>query len=223
MVCEDDRSPQVRAQIVLFAPCRGPHSGGGQWPISRPWLEATSSLEPQTANACCTRQARRACRHSTRMHARCRQRRRVRQRRPIAGWATNATRELPSPEGDSFWVKLGGNPLAWRPTARSGPETEGPEVHNLRCSNVPVENATALAAVLALGERLGSDDPALGARLRSAAWIDFHKLDPGTCGLVVEHCGQLRPRGVVNMFRQHAAGEALDVACARVGSMSTAT
>jgi len=61
------------------------------------------------------------------------------------------------------------------------PETEGPEVHNLRCSNVPVENATALAAVLALGQRLGSDDPALGARLRSTAWIDFHKLDPGTC------------------------------------------
>jgi hypothetical protein len=96
------------------------------------------------------------------------------------------------------------------PWARSGPETEGPEVHNLRCSNVPVANATAFAGVLALGQRLCSDDPALGARLRRAAWIDFHKLDPGTC-LVVEHCGQLRPRGVVNMFRQHAVGEALDV------------
>src|SRR5262249_8780239 len=48
--------------------------------------------------------------------------------------------------------------------------TEGPEVHNLRCSNVPVENATALAAVLALGQRLCSDDPALGASLRSAAF-----------------------------------------------------
>src|SRR5215831_10343166 len=124
--------------------------------------------------------------------------------------------ELASPEGDGFWVKLGSNPLAWRPTARSGPEisgpeTEGPEVHNLRCSNVPVEDATAFAAVLALGQRLCSDDPALGARLRSAAWIDLHKDDPGTCSLVVEHCGQLRPRGVVNMFRQHAAGKALDV------------
>src|SRR5215470_11700357 len=38
----------------------------------------------------------------------------------------------------------------------SGPETEGPEVHNLRCSNVPVENATAFAAVLALGQRLSA-------------------------------------------------------------------
>jgi len=35
-------------------------------------------------------------------------------------------------------------------------------VHNLRCSNVSVENATAFAAVLALGQRLCSVDPALG-------------------------------------------------------------
>ena len=46
-------------------------------------------------------------------------------------------------------------------------------MHNLRCSNVPVEDATAFAAVLALGQRLCSDDPALGARLRSAAWQGF--------------------------------------------------
>jgi|AmaraimetP72IA01_FD_contig_31_4773299_length_408_multi_4_in_0_out_0_1 hypothetical protein len=57
--------------------------------------------------------------------------------------------------------------------------SERPEVHNLRCSNVPVENATAFAAVLALGPSC-SEDPAPGARLRSAAWIDFQKLDPGT-------------------------------------------
>src|SRR5215475_11972091 len=37
----------------------------------------------------------------------------------------------------------------------------------------------------------------------------MHASESGT--LRVEPCGQLRPRGVVNMFRQHAAGEALDV------------
>src|SRR5690606_20007643 len=97
------------------------------------------------------------------------------------------------------------------PEARSGPETEGPVMHDHRSSNVPVEAASAIAAVLALGQRLCSDRPAFRTRLRSSPRIDLHQLDTGSRSLVIEHSGQLRPRGIVNVLGQHPGCEALHV------------
>jgi hypothetical protein len=84
-------------------------------------------------------------------------------------------------------------------------------MHHHRSSNVPVENAPALTAVFALGQRFCSDESALRAFLRGSSRIDLDKLDTGTCSLVFEHCGQLRPRGVVDVLGKHTPRQAFDV------------
>src|ERR1700730_14136658 len=84
-------------------------------------------------------------------------------------------------------------------------------MYDLCRGNVPVENAAALAAVHSISQRFLGNDPALGARLGSSPRINLDELAPGACSLVCEHRGQLRPRGIVDMFRQHAGGETLDV------------
>src|SRR5690606_28821200 len=84
-------------------------------------------------------------------------------------------------------------------------------MHDHRSSNVPVETAPAVTAVLALGQRLCSDRPAFRARLRSSPRIDLHQLDTGSRSLVIEHSGQLRPRGIVNVLGQHPGCEAFHV------------
>jgi len=84
-------------------------------------------------------------------------------------------------------------------------------MHDHRSSNVPVETAPAVAAVLALGQRLCFDRSTFRARLRSSPRIDLHQLDTSSCSLVFEHSGQLRPRGIVNVLGQHPGCEALHV------------
>lgn len=84
-------------------------------------------------------------------------------------------------------------------------------MHDHRRSNVSIEAASAVAAVLALGQRLDGDDPAFRARLGSSSRIDLYELASGALSLVCKHRGQLSPRGVVYLFRQHAPREALDV------------
>src|SRR5690606_6489420 len=60
-------------------------------------------------------------------------------------------------------------------------------------------------------QRLCSERPAFRARLRSSPRIDLHQLDTGSRSLVIEHSGQLRPRGIVNVLGQHPGCEALHV------------
>jgi hypothetical protein len=84
-------------------------------------------------------------------------------------------------------------------------------MHNLCRRHVPVENRTAIAAMLPLGQSLGLDRPALRTGLRGSARIDQNNLPPSVCSFVGEHRGQLRPRGVVNRLGQHRAGQRLHV------------
>lgn len=65
------------------------------------------------------------------------------------------TVNTPSASADGFSVKLCGNPLAWRPKARSMPES--PEMNDLSRSHVSVESAAAFAAVHPFRKRLGFD------------------------------------------------------------------
>ena len=84
-------------------------------------------------------------------------------------------------------------------------------MYNHRSSNVPVDVCPALAAVPTFGERFCFDDPALRARLGCTSRIDTDKLDTSICSFVVEHRGQLAPRGISNVFGQHRACEAFHV------------
>lgn len=84
-------------------------------------------------------------------------------------------------------------------------------MHDHRRSNVTVESASAIAAVCALGQRLLGDGPAFWAHLGSSSRIDLHDLTTSVRSFVEDHCGQLRPRGVVHMLREHPASEALDI------------
>lgn len=84
-------------------------------------------------------------------------------------------------------------------------------MHDHRRSNVSVEAASAIAAVLSDRERFLGDGPALWARLGGAARVDLDKLATGTFSLVANHLDELPPRGVVNFFGQHAARKTLDV------------
>jgi hypothetical protein len=47
--------------------------------------------------------------------------------------------------------------------------------------------------------------------LRAPSRIDADNLDTGTCSLVVEHCGQLSPRGIGDGLGQHPTGQARHV------------
>lgn len=84
-------------------------------------------------------------------------------------------------------------------------------MHDHRRRNVSIEVASAVAAVLALDQRLDGDRPAVRAGLASSSRIDHHELASGAFSLICEHRGQLSPRGIVYVFRQHASREALDV------------
>jgi hypothetical protein len=84
-------------------------------------------------------------------------------------------------------------------------------VYDHRSSNVSVDVCPALAAVPTFGERFCFDDPALRARLGCTSRIDTDKLDTSICSFVVEHRGQLAPRGISNVFGQHRACEAFHV------------
>ena len=95
--------------------------------------------------------------------------------------------------------------------ARTGPEAKGPEVNNLRSSNVTVEDASAIAAMGSFGQRFCLDGSASRAGLGSSARINRDNLSTSICSFVGEHGGQLSPRGIANVFGQHPAGEALDI------------
>lgn len=84
-------------------------------------------------------------------------------------------------------------------------------MYDHRSSNVPVEVSAAITAVPTVGEGLCVDLAALRAFLRGPSRIDLYKLNTGTCSLVVEHCSQLCPRGIVNVPGEHTAGQAFDV------------
>lgn len=84
-------------------------------------------------------------------------------------------------------------------------------MHNHRRSNVPVENTSARTAVRALGQRFLRDGPAFGARLGGSSRINHHDLAASIRSFVGGHRGQLSPRGVINMLRQHSASEAFRV------------
>ena len=88
---------------------------------------------------------------------------------------------------------------------------EGPVVDDPGHGDVSVENAPAVAAVHSFREGLGRDRTAIRAGLRGAARIDPDEGATGSCSLVVQHHDQLCPRGVVNLAREQAAREALDI------------
>src|SRR3954447_8573573 len=113
----------------------------------------------------------------------------------------------PPAEAGGFSGQLRGHPPAYVPNAVSRRKSECPEMHNLRRRHVPVENRTAIAAMLPLGPSLGLDRPALRTGLRGSARIDQNNLPPSVCSFVGEHRGQLRPRGVVDRLGQHRAGK----------------
>ena len=84
---------------------------------------------------------------------------------------------------------------------------KSPEMHNHRRSNIPVENSTALAAMLPFGKGLGLDRPALRTGLTCATRINQSDFSTGTCSLVLNELDELAPRGVVNGTGQHPSLE----------------
>jgi hypothetical protein len=78
-------------------------------------------------------------------------------------------------------------------------------------ANIPVEISTAVTTVSTLVQCLGGGLAARWALLTGTPWVDLDDLTTSLCGFVVEHRHQLRPRGVMNVLGQHAAGEAPDV------------
>ena len=78
-------------------------------------------------------------------------------------------------------------------------------------SNVAIDVSTAVTAVATFVEGFCGYLPTLRALLGGSSRIDTDELDTGTCSLVVEHCGQLSPRGVGNVLGQHCASQAFDV------------
>jgi len=84
-------------------------------------------------------------------------------------------------------------------------------MHDHRRSNVPVESATAVAAVLSFGQRFSGDGPALGAHLGSPTGIDFDEFATGAFSLVAKHRDDLRPRGIMNVLGEHPGSQAFDI------------
>ena len=107
----------------------------------------------------------------------------------------------PSAKADGFSDKLCGNPLAWRPTARS--MRKGPLMHDDRRRHITVEDSAAFAAVRSLPQGFGFDPPAFRAGLGCASRIDQNDISTGTRSLVLDETDQLAPRGIVNGTGQH--------------------
>ena len=117
----------------------------------------------------------------------------------------------PPASAGGFSDDLRRNRPGYRLKAVSRPKTERPEMHDPSRRHIPVERAAAVAAVNTLGKRLGADQTAFGASLRSSARIDQNDFSSSVCSFVGEHRGQLSPRGIVNRLGQHRAGETLHV------------
>ena len=83
--------------------------------------------------------------------------------------------------------------------------------HDTSRGDIAIENATAVAAVLSLSERLGCDRAAFWAGLGGPSWIDQADVDTGAFSLVSDMLDELGPRGVVDRRGQHPAGQADDI------------
>lgn len=84
-------------------------------------------------------------------------------------------------------------------------------MHDYRRSNVTVENASAITAVCALGQRLDCDSPAFRARLGSSARIDKLDLTASIRSFVGDQRDELSPRGVVHILGEHSSRKAFDI------------
>ena len=69
--------------------------------------------------------------------------------------------------------------------------------HDPSRGDIAIENATAVAAVLPVSERLGCDRAAFRAGLGRPPWIDQLDFDTGAFSLVSDMLDELGPRGVV--------------------------
>ena len=121
-----------------------------------------------------------------------------------------STVNAPSAKAGGFSGKLRGIPHALRLKAGSRPQC-GQMQHDTSRGDIPVENASALAAALSLSERLGCDRAAFRAGLGRPSWIDQADVDTGAFSLVSDMLDELRPRGVVYRLGEHPAGQAADI------------
>ncbi|MDQ0547525.1 hypothetical protein QO001_006484 [Methylobacterium brachiatum] len=117
----------------------------------------------------------------------------------------------PSTEAGGFSGQLCGIPLAYVLWADIPARAEGPLVHDLSGRNVPVERASAGAAVQALAKRLDLDRAADRAGLRGASRIDQHDVGSGACSLEPDELDEQRPRGVMDGFGRYPALESGEV------------
>ena len=108
----------------------------------------------------------------------------------------------PSAKADGFSDKLCGNPLAWRPKAGSRPQS-CPMQNDLRRRYIPVQDASAIAAVHPFRESLGLDCAAIRTGLAGAARIDQHDRPTGTFSLEGRELDELGPRGGVDGTGKH--------------------
>src|SRR5215469_4925033 len=121
-----------------------------------------------------------------------------------------STVNAPSTKADGFSGKLRGIPHALRLKAGSRPRS-GRMQHDTSRGDISVENASAVAAVLPLTERLGCDRAAFLAGLGRPSWVDQPDVDTGAFSLVSDMLDELRSRGVVYGLGEHPAGQAEDI------------
>jgi hypothetical protein len=106
----------------------------------------------------------------------------------------------------------GASRFAGVPTAHPSPKALPEPKDVFGCVFVSVKNESACGARMnANVELLGNDGSASAAALGSAAWIHSDELAAGAFSLARENRDELCPRGVVNLFGEHAGRKTADV------------